>query len=98
MFEIGERVICIDSSMQPHTIEELKKDCPNWIVKGEKYTIRGINDWDFVQGLLLEEVKNDYKYFKVVNKFAEPSFATWRFRKLEPAEIEQEVEELEEVA
>lgn len=25
MFEIGERVICIDSSMQPHTTEELKK-------------------------------------------------------------------------
>ena len=98
MFTVGERVLCIDSFMQPHTREELSADCPNFVVKGQKYIIRGINDWDFVQGLLLEEIKNDYKYFKIVDKFAEPSFATWRFRKLEPAEINVEVEEFDMVA
>lgn len=33
MFEIGEKVICINSSIQPHTIEELTKDMPNWLKK-----------------------------------------------------------------
>lgn len=91
MFEIGERVVCIDDSKQPHTVEELNKDVPNWVRKGQKYTIRAIHDWDFVVGILLEEIKNDYKYFKVVDKFAEPAFASWRFRKLEPAEMEEDI-------
>jgi len=29
----GDRVVCIDDSMQPHTVEELKKDVPNWVKK-----------------------------------------------------------------
>ncbi len=92
MFEIGEQVLCIDSSKQAHTIEELNNDVPNWIKKGQKYTIREIVDFDFVVGLLLEEVRNEAKYFKVVNRVTEPTFASWRFRKLEPAEagVEQE--------
>ena len=92
MFEIGQKVVCINSLKQPHTVEELNKDVPNWIVKGKKYTIRGIQDWDFVVGLLLEEVVNNPIYFKVVNKTAEPAFASWRFRKLEKNEVLEEVE------
>ena len=99
MFEIGERVVCVSDEKQAHTVEELNKDVPNWIKKGKKYTVRGFNDWDFVVGVLLEEIRNEPKYFKVVNRLAEPAFASWRFRKLEPNEVEQEseVEELETV-
>jgi len=93
--KIGTKVICIDDSYVEGTAEELKKDCPNWVKKGQTYTIRAIQDWDFVVGLLLEEIKNEPKYFKVVNKFAEPSFASWRFRELKENEVE--VKQLEEV-
>lgn len=99
MFEIGERIVCIDSSMQPHTIEELSKDMPNWVVNGEKYTVRGFTSNNgIVDGIWLEEIKNDYKFFKLIDKFQEPAFATWRFRKLEPNEIEVEEEIYENVA
>ena len=94
MLEIGERVICIDSAKKPHTREELEKDMPNWVVKDEKYTIRGFtSNKGIVDGLWLEEIKNPHKYFKLIDRIQECCFATWRFRKLEPAEMEEEVNE-----
>ena len=99
MFHIGEKVICVNNSMQPHTIEELKKDMPNWVKKDEKYTIRGFTSNNgIVDGVWLDEIKNDYKFFRLINKFQEPAFALWRFRKLEPAEIQMEVVEYANVA
>jgi len=96
MFDIGDKVVCIDSSMQTHVVEELKKDCPNWIKKDNIYTIRAIIDLDFVVGVYLEEVSNPPKWFKVVNKFMEPTFRINRFRKIEEItkEISVEQEEL----
>lgn len=41
---------------------------------------------------MCKKVKNEPKYFKVVNRVIEPTFASWRFRKLEPAEVEVEQE------
>lgn len=81
MFSIGDRVLCIDNSKQPHTVEELSKDVPNWVEKNKEYTVRAIHDHDFVAGVLLEEIENPAKYFRVVGKVLEPAFATWRFRK-----------------
>jgi hypothetical protein len=96
MLSIGDKVVCIDSSMQPHTVAELLKDCPNWVVKDKQYTIRAIIDLDFVVGVYLEEVSNPPKWFKVVNKFMEPTFRIDRFRKIEEVtkEISVEQEEL----
>ena len=92
MFEIGETVMCIDASMQTHTIEELSKDVPNWITQDKKYIIRGFNENDgIVLGVLLEEVVNPIRFFKLINKFQEPAFRTDRFRKLKPSEVEEEV-------
>lgn len=96
MFEIGEQVVCIDASMQAHTIEELTKDVPNWIVQDKKYTIRGFNENDgIVLGVLLEEVVNPIRFFKLINKFQEPAFASWRFRKLKPSEVDVKIEEFD---
>lgn len=98
MFNIGDKVICIDSSMRPETIEELKKDVPNWVKKDGKYTIRGFNENDgIVLGVLLEEITNIPIYFKLLNRSQEPSFASWRFRKTKPNEVEKEAEVQEEV-
>lgn len=95
--KVGEKVICVNSAKQIHTVEELNKDVPNWVEKDKKYTIRAITDYDFVQGLLLEEISNTPIYFKAVGKVLEPSFLISRFRKLQENEVEVEVEELEEV-
>jgi hypothetical protein len=97
MFDIGELVVCVDSSKAPHTVEEIDLDVPNWVVKGQRYTIRGFNENDgIVVGVLLEEVVNPLKYFRLVNRVQEPAFAKWRFRKLSPIELnELEEEELQ---
>lgn len=96
MFEIGEQVVCINASMQAHTIEELSKDVPNWIVQDKKYIIRGFNENDgIVLGVLLEEVVNPIRFFKLINKFQEPAFAEWRFRKLKPSEVDVKIEEFD---
>lgn len=94
MFEIGDTVLCVDDSMQPHTVEELRKDVPNWVKKGEKYTIRGFtSNKGIVDGVWLEEIKNDYKYFRLIDAFQEPAFGLFRFRKAEPSEMALTVEE-----
>ena len=91
MFEIGETVVCINNSMQPHTIIELNKDVPNWIVKGDKYIIRGFTNNDgIVDGVWLEEIINIPIFFKLLGRNQEPAFALWRFRKLEENEVLEE--------
>jgi hypothetical protein len=91
-FSIGERVVCVDDSMQPHTVEELKKNVPNWVKKDDEYTIRAILDnRGIVTGVLLEEIDNPVLYFDKIGGFQEPAFAEWRFRKLKPNESMVEV-------
>jgi len=97
MFNIGDKVVCIDSSMQLHTVEELRRDVPNWVKQGQQYTIRDIVDSDFVVGVRLEEITNPMRHFKLIGKYMEPAFATFRFRKLEtvpPIAVHVEQEEL----
>ena len=96
MLNIGDKVICIDSSMISYTVEELTKDVPNWVKEGQKYTIRGFADHDFVVGVYLEEIHNPPKWFNLGGGFIEPAFKQERFRKLEETtmEINLEKEEL----
>lgn len=97
----GDKVICIDASIEPDKAEEIKRDFEIWITKDKEYTIREILDNNgIVPGLLLEEVHNFPKFFKLINRFQEPAFALWRFRKLNyatAAEAEEHAEELVEV-
>jgi|688.fasta_scaffold00162_10 hypothetical protein len=98
-FSIGDKIVCIDSSMRPEAIEELKRTVPNWIVQDEKYTIRGFQDNDGIAlGILLEEVTNPLIYIPLLGRVQEPAFAEWRFRKLAPnesmVEVVQEVLEM----
>lgn len=93
-FYIGDKVVCIDDTMQSHTITELKKNVPNWVKKDEQYTIRNILDnKGIVTGILLEEIQNPVLYFEKIGGFQEPAFAEWRFRKLAKNEIMEEVEQ-----
>ena len=83
MFSIGDNVVCIDASKQPHTADELAVDVPNWVQQDKRYTIRAVEHHDFgAVGVLLDEIVNQQKYFRLVDKVKEPMFAQWRFRKL----------------
>jgi hypothetical protein len=95
MLAIGDKVICIDSSMAHHIVAELKKDMPNWVVKGKEYIIRDIVDSDFVVGIRLEEISNPPRWFQLVKKYMEPCFMISRFRKLEETSIEISIEQKE---
>ena len=82
--------------MKPHTIQELTKDVPNWVKKGSQYTVRGFtNNNGIVDGIWLEEIRNNPLFFKLINRAQEPAFALWRFEKLKPEEIQTEVKEKE---
>lgn len=90
----GDKVICIDASIEPEKAEEIKRDFEIWITKNKEYTIREILDNNgIVPGLLLEEVHNFPKFFKLIDRFQEPAFAIWRFRKLKYASQEEHLEE-----
>jgi len=96
--KVGDKVLCINAIIDPDKLEEIKKDFENWVTKDEEYTIREVLSNDgIVTGLLLEEIYNYPKFFKLINRFQEPAFATWRFRKLEKASIQVEMGETIEV-
>lgn len=95
----GDKVICINDKIDPDKSEEIRRDFEIWITRDKEYTIREILDNNgIVTGVLLDEVHNFPKFFKLINRFQEPAFAIWRFRKLQyasaPATAESEVEEL----
>ncbi len=98
----GDKVICIDASIDADKADEIKRDFEIWITKDKEYTIREILDNNgIVPGLLLEEVHNFPKFFSLINRTQEPAFAIWRFRKLNYAtanNTEQHEEELVEIA
>jgi len=79
----GDKVICIDARIDPEKSGEIRRDFEIWITKDKEYTIREILDNNgIVPGVLLEEVHNFPKYFKLIDRMQEPAFAIWRFRKL----------------
>lgn len=99
----GDKVICINDKIDPEKSAEIRQDFEIWITRDKEYTIREILDnGGIVTGVLLDEVHNFPKFFKLINRMQEPAFAMWRFRKLQyadkPAEAMTEVEELIEIA
>ena len=91
-FNVGDRVVCIDDSIRPEAVEEIKRTVPNWVKKDQEYTIRAVNNnRGIATGVLLEEIDNPVIFIKIICKFQEPAFAEWRFRKLKPNETMVEV-------
>jgi hypothetical protein len=79
----GDKVICIDALIDPDKSQEIRKDFEIWVTKDKEYTIREILDNNgIVPGVLLDEIHNFPKFFKLLNRMQEPAFALWRFRKL----------------
>ena len=79
----GDKVICVDARIDPEKAEEIRRDFEIWITKDKEYTIREILDNNgIVPGVLLDEVHNFPKFFKLIGRMQEPAFAQRRFRKL----------------
>lgn len=90
----GTEVVCVNDSIKPEQVDWQVKHCPNWVKKGQKYTIRHFDTHDdIVDGVLLVEVVNKPVYCVPFNVFLEPRFATCRFRELEkPDPTREEIE------
>lgn len=98
MLNIGDRVVCVDSSMRAESVAELKLSMPNWVKEGGEYTIRQFHDNNgIVLGVLLEEIRNPIVYIKLIDKWQEGAFAEWRFKKLQKETIKSTVEEEQEI-
>jgi len=97
MMKPGDKVICIDARIDPDKSQEIRKDFEIWVTKDKEYTIREILDNNgIVPGVLLDEIHNFPKFFKLLNRMQEPAFALWRFRKLNYAtSAKEEVREEE---
>ena len=94
----GDKVICIDAKIDPEKSAEIRRDFEIWVTKDTQYTIREILDNNgIVTGVLLDEIYNFPKYFKLIDRFQEPAFAQWRFRKLNYATAEAAEEHEEEL-
>lgn len=81
--DIGDKVICINDTIDLDKIAEIKNCFFIWVKKGKEYTIREIlNNDNIVAGYLLEEIHNFPVFIKLINRVQEPAFATWRFAKV----------------
>ncbi|MCO5936174.1 hypothetical protein NAF17_11560 [Mucilaginibacter sp. RB4R14] len=97
--KVGDKVICVNDKIDADKSTEIRRDFEIWIIKDKEYTIREILDNNnIVTGVLLDEVHNFPKFFTLINRYQEPAFAIWRFRKLNyaaaPAGAVSKVEEL----
>ena len=98
MFKVGENVVCINDTMEASKAPELLKYFKQWVVKDEIYTIREFKENDgIVVGVLLEEVKNNEKWFQLLGRFQEPAFSLDRFVKINTTEEENAISELMEM-
>ncbi len=98
MFDIGEKVVCINDTFEP-LHRKLYRDLPK---KGEIYTIRdcsigrtrtGAADPGISYRLLLEEVINDLDPYMDEASAEELGFRSDRFAPLTNLEEEEEMEE-----
>ena len=93
----GSRVICVDDTIRGEVMPTIIKYYKNWVQRDKIYTIREIVDNDnIVQGVLLNEIRNEPIYIELIDKKQEPAFGMFRFRLLQEtghmAEVEHYVE------
>ncbi len=89
------KVKCIDDTINPEFIMETVKYFPQWVKKGEIYTVYDVLENDgIVTGYLLEELQNEMVNQPLLGREQEAAFRADRF---EVVSYEEE-EESEEVS
>jgi hypothetical protein len=87
------KVKCIDDSINPEFIIETVKYFPNWVKKGEIYTVYDVLENDgIVTGYLLEELQNEMVYQPLLGREQESAFRADRFVVVSYEEEEENVE------
>ena len=87
------KVKCIDDSINPEFIIETVKYFPNWVKKGEIYTVWDIlENLGIVTGYLLEELQNEMLYQPLLGREQEAAFRADRFEVVSYDEEEEEEE------
>ena len=94
MFNLGDTVLCIDSSFTPDKKEYIEEVYLHWVQKDKEYTVRAIFDNNgIVEGMLLEELHNYEVSIPLLGgAMREPAFGLHRFRKLASAPFKWESE------
>lgn len=74
------RLRCVDDSIKADQLEFVSVVYPQWVKKGEYYTVRQVLENDgIVTGVLLNEVRNEPIYQKLLGRYQEPAFRMSRF-------------------
>lgn len=74
------KLLCIDDSIKADQIEFVCMVYPEWVKKGQQYTVRQVLENDgIVTGVLLNEVRNDEIYQQLLGRYQEPAFRMNRF-------------------
>jgi hypothetical protein len=90
----GDKVVCIDAR---ETHPEIMKHFTHWLTEGKIYKVRGTREFNGIQSVLLEGLKNPPMYNPELFGYCEPGYASVRFRKADNDDILlSELEKIEE--
>ena len=90
MFEIGDKVRCIDDSVKLGMEAFTKEVFYNFVKKDKEYTVRGfLDNAGIVTGVLLEEIHNFPVYQPLLDIDQEPAFRLDRFVKTQSRNKEE---------
>jgi hypothetical protein len=85
------KVKCVDDTINPDFIMETVKYYPQWVKKGEIYTVYDVLENDgIVTGYLLEELQNEMVYQPLLGREQEAAFRADRFEVVSYEEEENE--------
>lgn len=87
MLQVGQQVICIDDTIDPKMLDDIKNDFQQWVKEGDIYTIRDLiyNEIGVIT-VLLHELVNSPRFFpKTIGRMQEPGFSIRRFAPLDSA-------------
>lgn len=91
---IMSKLICIDDSIKAGMEEFVAHAYQQWVKKDKPYTIRQLLENEgIVTGVLLNEVRNEPIYQKLLGYVQEPAFRMNRFAEIEENHAEIYMEE-----
>lgn len=86
-----KRLLCVNDSVKAEFARDKEILFQEWVVKGEKYTVREyLSNDGIVEGVLLEEIHNIPVFQPLLGREQEPGWKLDRFREIEEDEMIEE--------